>query len=532
MNEKGRGFLRWPWNVVIYVLLAFALGIFAIPVILLLLWIQGKGNPHGASEGYCLSRTRKHLLWLLWAVLALVVAVSLAAVFIMGMGEDRTYWEHTDYALLVVSGGGSVLLCIVGIYLGYVAVRDTFFPARSALAQSIRNQLPHPQEAPDVAQLFGMVDNDLAQNGLWFGPVGVGREWVLGDAANKIDRIRGIFVIDELHHHHTETGNRTTRNMELVLVDDCWRRTSTRFNSIKNLRDAADCLALRCPDAVRGTNGDSSAFMAMDESARQAFEWDFHQKQSQRASERLQQEVMGNISQDMILKAGRNVTSRVTEELVEEHLRRCLDGELAGFSLTPTRPGVAAGGSLRALHVSVADGNLWLMAELQEHPGYGPAKRVDKPEARRILSDWLCKRPPDTEGWELRQLDFAKTQGRQERREQEPQARLSLLYASGAAENHTTFTREDVEIAADGIVDGTYQLADLTHPGGYMWIRVTAGNKSDGRCTVEATRPEGAQLGFYMAKMSPPEAAAWLKGYPDGRFLPGGPEWKKIKKPI
>ena len=105
----------------------------------------------------------------------------------------------------------------------------------------------------------------------------------------------------------------------------------------------------------------------------------------------------------------------------------------------------------------------------------------------------------------------------------------TLVYASGAAENHTTFTEEDIQLAAEGIVDGTYQLVDLTHPEGFLWIRVTAGDKMDARCTVEATKPEGAELGFYMAKMPPKEAAAWLTDYP--RLLPEGRDWKKIKKP-
>ena len=86
-------------------------------------------------------------------------------------------------------------------------------------------------------------------------------------------------------------------------------------------------------------------------------------------------------------------------------------------------------------------------------------------------------------------------------------------------------------LAAEGIVDGTYQLVDLTHPQGYLWIRVTAGDKTDARCTVEATRPGGPELEFYIAKLPPREAAAWLTGYPHGQFLPGGQGWKRVRKP-
>ena len=79
-------------------------------------------------------------------------------------------------------------------------------------------------------------------------------------------------------------------------------------------------------------------------------------------------------------------------------------------------------------------------------------------------------------------------------------------------------------------MNGTYQLVDLTHSVGYLWIRVTAGDKSDVRCTVEATKPNGEKLEFYKAKLPPREAAEWLMGYPYGRFLPGGRDWKRVRK--
>ena len=211
MNEKKGFYLRWPWNVVVYVLLFVVLRIFAIPVVLLLMSAQRRNNPNGAAEGYCLSRTRKRLTWLLWALLAWGLAVSLGAVFFMGLEQDRAYWETSDYVTLAVSGGGAALFLLLGLWLGYAALRDTFFPAKSALARSIRSQLPYPDEAPPVDELFAMVDNDLKEDAHWFGPVGIGREWVLGDGANRIDRIRGIFLINELHQHQTQTGVRTSR---------------------------------------------------------------------------------------------------------------------------------------------------------------------------------------------------------------------------------------------------------------------------------------------------------------------------------
>ena len=278
MKEKKGGILRWPWNIIIYTALVLVLRIFAIPVILILLWVQRKNNPHGEAEGYCLSRTRKRLVWLIWSLLVLVIAAALLCMLVVGLKQDREYRETMDYVTLAFCGIGGPLFLAAGLYLGFVAVRDTFFPEKSALAKSIRSQLPYPEEAPPVGTLFAMVDEDLKENALWFGSVGIGKEWVLGDGVNKIDRIRGIFVVDELHQHHTQTGTRTNRTLQLVLIDDRWQRTVTSFHDLQDLKAAADCLALRVPDARRGVNDANLEFWHLDESQREDFERQFQQQ--------------------------------------------------------------------------------------------------------------------------------------------------------------------------------------------------------------------------------------------------------------
>ena len=536
MKEKKGGFLRWPWNVVVYVLLFAALRLFAIPIILILLAVQRKNNPHGVEEGYCLSRTRRRLSWALWSLLWLVISAGLFYMFYVGLQQDRAYWETSDYVTLAVCGGGGVLLLLLGIYMGYTGVRDAFFPGKSALAASIRSQLPYPDEAPPVEELFAMVDADLKANGRWFDEVGIGQEWVLGEQANRIDRIRGIFVVDEIKTRRSGNRTNTQRVLQLVLVDDRWQKHITDFKKPQELRAAADCLALRVPDARRGTNSQWSAFWSMDESEREAFERDFRQKQNRRASEAAQREILREGPQDMILKRRNgDVTSRVSASLVEDVLKRCLRGEESGFELTPTRPVEGRGRTFRSLDCFVrTDGGepqvLLLLEPASSEGGENLALALaaDPRRAEEVLKGWLRREVPDLTDWDLRRV--YETPGAARPQARKSQAKLSLVYASGAAENHTTFTAEDVQVAADGIVDGTYQLVDLTHASGYQWIRVTAGDKTDGRCTVEATKPEGEELGFYITKMPPREAAAWLTGYPRGEFLPGGRDWKRVKK--
>ena len=70
-TSKKRFYLKWPWNVLVYIILVVVLRIFAIPVILLMMWWNKKQQPDGPEEGYCLQRTRGRLTGLIWAALCL-----------------------------------------------------------------------------------------------------------------------------------------------------------------------------------------------------------------------------------------------------------------------------------------------------------------------------------------------------------------------------------------------------------------------------------------------------------------------------
>ena len=317
--------------------------------------------------------------------------------------------------------------------------------------------------------------------------------------------------------------------MQLILIDDRWQQHTTDFKDPQDLRAAADCLGLRVPEARRGVNDQLDSFRITDESEREDFERDFRQRQARRVSEAAQREFVSGGDQDMILKRRNGmVTSRVTVALAEEALDGCLNGQETGFELTAAHPVEAQGRAFRTLHCfPQTETEVLLILEPEGEPT-APGRILDRRGALRVLTDWLRREVSDLVDWDL-QMTYEEPEAAQAQTRRS-YAKLSLVYASGAAENHATFTAEDVQVAAEGIVDGTYQLVDLTHPEGYLWIRVTAGDKLDGRCTVEAAKPGGPELEFYAAKMPPREAAAWLTGYPHGQYLPGGRDWKRIKK--
>ena len=64
-TSKKHFYLKWPWNVIVYIILVVVFRVFAIPVILLLVWWNKKQQPDGPEDGYCLERTRGRLIGLI-----------------------------------------------------------------------------------------------------------------------------------------------------------------------------------------------------------------------------------------------------------------------------------------------------------------------------------------------------------------------------------------------------------------------------------------------------------------------------------
>ena len=410
-TSKKRFYLKWPWNVIVYVLLVVALRIFAIPLILLIMWWNRRQQPDGPEEGYCLQRTRGRLTGLIPAAL-LAVGGGLA-IWFFAVAETMPYEAERlkeeisfGYYLIPVAGTGAIL---VGLFLAYRSLRDALHPEKSTLAQSIRDQLPYPEEAPPVKELFAMVDQDLKQNGQWCGKLGVGREWVLGDEVSSIPRIRGVFSRVERHTRHAGKRTQITYLYEIRIVDDRRQQQVTSLKSKRDVEEAKDCLRRRVPAAVFGEYNSreyNDLIYAKEEEQQYAQERAYRNRAAQFEEQNRREQEQRAQNQVLTLPDG-SVTSRITWDTIHQLLRQPdQTGETAPFQLVPGVPFQGQGRTFSRL-VCLAGGTAqptrMLIAEYSGTPNvagqYAGTRDLSAGEAETVLRGWLRGEIPALDGW-------------------------------------------------------------------------------------------------------------------------------------
>ncbi len=501
------------------------------------------------TAGYCQSLTRKRLgsLWL--AVLLVFLGAACSIYGGMELMADKTGWGYEEYAKLIIGLLAGVFLFVCGVMTAYTALRDAFFPEKSTLARSIRSQLPYPEAAPGVGELFAMVDKDIANNGRWFDRVAVGKEWVLGDQASYIPRIRVFFGRDEIRSHSSGERVNTTRIVELYILDDRRQCQVTTLRNPRELQPLLDCISLRAPNALRRPYSEYAAWRQKPDAEWENMLRQYRVRQGEQEMEALaaQKKWAG---QNMVLTGpDGSVTSRVTPALLRQTMLDCLRQGEGTFWLTPGCPVGQDGIRFAQLECFAAfygelgepaDGELEESGEAQlllktvlpeagetARPGW--ACRTDIRTAGRILEAWLYGELPDFQNWEPVRLYEKQKPGKGR---ELPPPHLGLLSCAGVFQSHDRFTVEDVEAAAQGIVDGSYQAVDVTLPGGYLWMRVQIGDQTDGRCRVSVTRADPDRLRYFRNRCTHRQAAAWLTAFAKGNFCPDWKQWKDYTRQV
>ena len=368
-------------------------------------------QPSRAEERFCLQRTRGRLTGLIPAALLIAGGAFCLYFFYLGQtlpGEVERLDDQMRifYHLCPFLGAGAVL---IGLFLAYRSLRDALRPEKSALAQSIRDQLPYPDEAPPVKELFAMVDRDLRENGLWCGRLGIGKEWVLGDQVSRIPRIRGVFSRSERHTRRAGKRTIVTYLYEVWIVDDRRERQVTALRSQQELDDAMDCLRRRVPAAVFGTYNSreyNDLIYTKEEEQQYAQERAYRQRAARFEEQRRREQEEKAQNQVLTLPDG-SVTSRITpEDLRQLLLRPGRTGEESPFQLVPGVPIQGEHGAfsrLVCLPGGFQEPVRILLEEYSGTPGvpgqYAWAGDLSAGEAETVLRNWLRGELPTLEGW-------------------------------------------------------------------------------------------------------------------------------------
>lgn len=540
MDQGKKKFqLKWPWNWLLYAV-AFVIGGWLIGYLWAALALVACGatrKAKSAPEGsYCLDRTRKRLARLGWSLLYLLLSAGGGVCFYMQLQEDRTLWKLEDWGFTIFSAGLCLVCGVLFFVETYMDIRDAFVPAKSRLAKSIRSQLPYPDEAPPVEELFAMVDEDIKENGQWFGRIAIGREWVFGDDVTSIARIRGVFPRDEIVTRHAGGRRQTHRIMELWIVDDRRQVQTTGLRTPGDLQAAVDCLRLRAPEAFFDSYKNMSDFTGQSDEEWQAINRSVTRRRDQRLAQKAEQErySAGSNDQFVLIDLRGQRTSRFDRRTVEDQLTN-LKQPGQHFELEPTEvipmPGLA-GIALSRLSAGVGSQGLTLVITLRasaepytkEAVYKALAKPVSEREAWQAFSDLLERRQPPAfgEGMGWQPVRAAETPRQQAR------ARLSLSDRSGATRDYDSFTRRDVELAGEGLASGKYTVVALFAGPRYLYLK--AGDKQDGRVTVNASRPDPDMLRVFETKCTDRQAREWLIQMSEGTFDPDFSQWKDITK--
>ena len=531
-NSEKHFYLKWPWNVIVYIILAVVLRLFSIPVILFLIWWNKKQQPDGPEDGYCLQKTRGRLIGLIPAAAFIAGGAMALMFFYLGQTLPEEVEQLDDkmrifYYLCPFLGVGAIL---IGIFLAFRSLRDVLCPEKSALAQSIRNQLRYPDEAPPVKELFAMVDQDLKQDGQWFGKLGIGKEWVLGDEVSSLPRIRGVFSRMERHTHHSENRTQVTYTYELWIVDDRQHRQVTSLKSKKQLEEAVDCLRQRIPAAVFGVY-DSKEYQELvdskDDMQQYAQERAYQQRKAQFEEQDRQQKEQQSQKQVLTFPDG-SVTSRISWDTIRQLLLSpSQTGEASPFQLVPGIPFQGQGhvfSRLTCIPGGAMEQTRILLEEYSGSPGkpgqYAWTRDVYCGEAETVLRGWLVGEIPSLSGWTRIKRD-GRTWGQvSERREDrmsptppQPYSDWSWQMTAGGDSGSTTdFDWTDIEKAVWELnrESDSYLILEQRspeHPEQYWFIQ----------CAVALEEPDAGMYAVEIGCSAPDGPRLWERMTSDMR---------------
>lgn len=241
---------------------------------------------------------------------------------------------------------------------------------------------------------------------------------------------------------------------------------------------------------------------------------------------------------DIVMTSSGEANSPITIPFIEWELKDCWKEGVGGLILRPNQPVQDGARVFRALEASIfsrgrSSEKISLTFEYMpavDGDDQGIQQNMDFEQAMNIIQDFLMHKLPDTSGWRLVEV-IDPVPGKPV----PPNVQMTLLLKDGTSQTQTTyetFSRETIDAAMKGLMDGSYQSVQLTMRMKSLWIRAKSANAEKKKCIIEATRPDTPINSFFTKEMTTNEASAWLIGYTDESFLPVRNEWKYIETEI
>lgn len=193
----------------------------------------------------CHDRNKDYYVKWCW-IYAVVMFLALPADVVTFFLGDGMGWIHIPLTLVGLFALCKWVICLLSI----------FHPEYGKLGRSLRRYSDGSIHT-NVSSMFELIEKDIHENGRQFGKVWVGKEWVLGDEAMRIDRIRGIFDLRQ--------WNTQRMDYYICLIDDLKNDQTTELILEVEMNRLYSYLTSIIPYARRGTYKDYMNFFRMSD---------------------------------------------------------------------------------------------------------------------------------------------------------------------------------------------------------------------------------------------------------------------------
>lgn len=322
------------------------------------------------AANLCNRRNRNHYIG--WALGSLFLGIScFPSGFLLLVSFPFTW------GALIISVIGTVSL---GIFIRSALLM--FSPANGKLGKSLRPYMDGSIHT-NVQSIFAIIDKDIEQDGKKFGYVYVGKDWVLGGEAMRIDRIRGIFSVKIFG------GKR--REYAIFLVDDKQNLQTTNLMREKHLDELYDYLTRLLPYAASGNFDDYTDFIAKNDNEMEAFNKEFLYKSA-------------SVNTEYVLTDANDMpTSLVTREKIHRALNTLQPGQR--MLLSACNPPLSRWGRCTGIscHCFIEDGRYALAAYFETDDGENKRyvlRFIPLTVLHSVLTNFFEKSEvPDVDSW-------------------------------------------------------------------------------------------------------------------------------------